>query len=145
MVRPDEENTCTSETPVACQAGASPNINPTASVATAQECGHACVKGDRHRVREQPGRDYGRHDGQTRRAHSGTQDAPEQGEDEALGQQLPGDAPPSGAERRPHGQLAGPRARAREQQVGDIGAAHEEDEADDAQDVPWLSGGPRRR
>ncbi len=54
------------------------------------------------------------------------------GKQHALDQQLPHDPPAVGAERDAHGNLARPVRRAREQQVGDVGARDEQHEADGA-------------
>ena len=60
--------------------------------------------------------------------------AADQRQHDALGQQLPDDAAAAGAERRPDRQLARAHRRAGEQQVGDVGAADEEHESDDAEE-----------
>ena len=51
----------------------------------------------------------------------------------SLGEQLTGEPQPRGAEREPDAQLVTPRDRARQQQVGDIRAGDEQDQADDDQ------------
>ena len=53
-------------------------------------------------------------------------------ERDALDEQLPHEPETAGAERRPHRQLALPRRRARQEQVGDVGAGDEQHEADRA-------------
>ena len=55
---------------------------------------------------------------------------------EALGEQLAHHPDPVGAERRAHGHLALARLRAREQQVGDVGAGDEQQEADGTEEQP---------
>ena len=52
--------------------------------------------------------------------------APADGDRQRLGQQLPHDADPSGAERRAHGELLLAVRPAHEQQDRDVGAAHEQ-------------------
>ena len=59
-------------------------------------------------------------------------DAAGGGEQQALDQQLPHDAPARGAHRVAHGDLARPCRRARQQQVGDVGARDQQHEADRA-------------
>ena len=54
----------------------------------------------------------------------------DQAEHDALGQQLPDDAPAARAERGPHRDLAAPAGGPREQQVGDVGARDEQHERD---------------
>ena len=55
-------------------------------------------------------------------------------QDQALGEQLPDDLAPRGAERGAHGQFAAPAGGAHEQQVGDVGAGDEQHEADRARE-----------
>ena len=55
-------------------------------------------------------------------------------EEEALGQQVPGETHAPGAERKAHGELALPRRRAREKQVRQVGARDEKYEADRAEE-----------
>src|SRR5262249_51338908 len=74
----------------------------------------------------------------------------------ALREQLPRDAPPRGAERDAHAQLVPPRARAREEQIRDVGARDQQDERDHGHDqvqriailaserVGAIGGGPQR-
>ena len=57
---------------------------------------------------------------------------PAAAEQQALDQQLPHDAPARGAHRVAHRDLARPRRRARQQQVGDVGARDQQHEADRA-------------
>ena len=71
------------------------------------------------RVREVRDREPGRGAGRT--------------EDDRFGEELAQQADPAGAERRAHGQLRLARRRAREQQVGDVGARHEQHEPDGAE------------
>ena len=59
-------------------------------------------------------------------------DAAGEREQQALDQQLPDDAPARRAHRVAHRHLARPRRRARQQQVGDVGAGDEQHEADRA-------------
>ena len=54
--------------------------------------------------------------------------APAEGEHQALGEQLPGDAAAAGAEREPDGDLATAGRGAREQQIADVGARQREDQ-----------------
>ena len=56
------------------------------------------------------------------------------GEQQALGEQLPGNPESRGADRQPDAQLVPARRRARQQQVGDVGAGDQQDEDDDAHD-----------
>ena len=82
-------------------------------------------------------RPCGMSDGATLRIAAPTaasQRAADERQHDALGQQLPDDAPPAGAERRAHRQLARADRRAREQQVGDVGAADQQHESDDAEE-----------
>ena len=60
-------------------------------------------------------------------------DGRDEGEDDAFGQELPGDPRPARAEGCPHGELAGARGPACQQQVGDVAAGDEQDEADGAE------------
>ena len=55
--------------------------------------------------------------------------AADQAEQQAFGQHLPQQPTPPGAERRPNRQLALPRGGARQQQVRDVGAGDQQDEA----------------
>ena len=57
-------------------------------------------------------------------------------EHEVLGQQLPGDPHPRGADGGAHRQLARPRGRPREQHVRDVEARDQEDQADGAEEDP---------
>ena len=58
------------------------------------------------------------------------------GQHEALGQQLHRDAAAAGAERDAHRELVLPRERARQHQVGHVGARNEQDEADGPEQNP---------
>ena len=55
-------------------------------------------------------------------------------QDEALGQELADDSPAARAKRRTNGELARADGRAREQQAGDVRAADQEHDADDAEE-----------
>ena len=68
-----------------------------------------------------------------------------EGEQQALDEQLAGDAPRAGAEADAERDLAGAGAGARQQQVGDVGAGDEEDGADRAQQDQQRARGRRRR
>ena len=59
------------------------------------------------------------------------EDGAQSREHEALAEQLPRQPGARGAERQAYAQLVAPRRRAREQQVGDVGAGDEQHEADD--------------
>ena len=61
------------------------------------------------------------------------QDRAGDGEQQALGEELPNQAPAAGAERGPDRHLALARARAREQQVRDVGAGNQQHDADRAE------------
>ena len=52
------------------------------------------------------------------------------GQQHALGEELLDQTTPAGADRQPHGNLLAPRARPRQQQVGDVAARDEQDQAD---------------
>ena len=54
---------------------------------------------------------------------------PSAGEQQALGQHLPRQPPPAGADGRAHRQLALPADGARQQQVGDVDAGHQQHDA----------------
>jgi hypothetical protein len=60
--------------------------------------------------------------------------APEQREHARLGEQLRDEPPPTGAERQPHGHLRLAARAAGEQEVGDVGAGDEQDDAGDAEE-----------
>ncbi len=61
------------------------------------------------------------------------------GQERRLGEQLPGEPQSRGAERQPDAQLMASRDRARQQQVGDVGAGDEEHETNHDQDRhQWL-------
>ena len=62
-----------------------------------------------------------------------SQQPAERGEDEALGEKLPHEAAPAAAERGPDRDLAVARRGARQQQVGHVRAADQQDEADRAE------------
>ena len=95
---------------------------------------HAHVEGERHRRGQQPLRNHRGRDAQNRRADAHSQDAPDRREHQAFGQELADDARPAGAQRRPDRQLTRAHRGARQQQVGDVGAADEQHEADDAEE-----------
>jgi hypothetical protein len=59
-----------------------------------------------------------------------TRAATERRQHGALGQQLPHDAPPAGADREPDGNLPASCRRPRQQQIGDIGAGDQQHQAD---------------
>ena len=63
-----------------------------------------------------------------------SQRAADRREHQALGQELADDAPPAGAQRRPYRQLTRAYRRACQEQVGHVGAADEQHEADDAEE-----------
>ena len=60
--------------------------------------------------------------------------AADRGEQQALGEQLLDETDAAGAERHAHGDFPAPRRGAGEQQVGDVGARHEQDERDRGED-----------
>ncbi len=94
---------------------------------------HAPVEGERHRSRQQPFRNHRRGDAQDRRADANSQCAADQGEQQALGDELTDHPPPARAQRRADRELARPRRRPRQQQIGDVGAADRQHEADHAE------------
>ncbi len=126
--------TSADEKSVAFHAGITPKSSPTSSAAPAQK---ATTRMSKVSVTVAGSRPCGMSDGATLRMAAPTADpkrAADQREHDAFGQQLPDDAPAAGAERGPHRQLARAHGRAREQQVGDVGAADEEHESDDAEE-----------
>ena len=69
-----------------------------------------------------------------RRPDADTEHAAKKSQRQALGQKLADNAGPARAQRRPYCELARPDTRADEQQVGHVGATHQQDEADDAEE-----------
>ena len=94
----------------------------------------AHVERESDRGWQQTLRDQRRRDLKDRRAKRQAQRAADDRQHEALGQQLPDQARPVGTERGPKRQLAAARRRARQEQVGNVGAADEEHERDDAEE-----------
>ena len=124
---------CTSDMPVACQAGARPYRIATTNVVATREHQHALVEGERNRQRQQTRRNQRRRGLQNRRADRHAEHTAERREHQAFGEQLTDDARSSGAERRSDRELTRPRVGAGQQQVGDVRAAHQQDERDDAE------------
>ena len=117
---------------LACQAGASPDTTPvhrvsrTANAATRR----SSVEGDSRRQR--PGGHERGSQSNCRGRQGETRDAANCREEQALGHQLPQDAPAAPAERGAHGDFAGAADAPGKEEVRDIGARHQQDEADDA-------------
>ena len=80
--------------------------------------------------------DGGIESGDPRVGEEEAQAAADDGEDQALEQKLPDDAPAGSAERRSHADLPRAGSRAREQEIGDVRASDEQDEADGAHHGP---------
>jgi hypothetical protein len=124
---------CTNQsyrTPSAAAAASATRITNDAGSGT--ECHDTGIKGETRGRRQQPRGDHRDCHSENRNAE-GEADQPTDGrEHEALGQQLREDARPSCPQRRPHGDLTRPDAAARQEQIGNVGAAQEQNEADDA-------------
>ena len=118
---------------VACQAGARPNSTPIVSAAAAQNATTRMSKASVTVGGQQSLRNQRRRDAKNRGANRDAEPAADQRQHQAFGQQLADDAPPPGAERGAHRELARPRAGARQQQVRDVGAADQQHESDDAE------------
>ena len=109
----------TSDTPVACRAGAAPNAIATTNAVTAQ---NASTRPSNSSVTPagQPAWNQRGSDFQDRDTDGGAGGAAEQRKHEAFSQQLSNDSMPPRAQRRPYRQLTPPRCCPREQQVRDV-------------------------
>ena len=88
--------------------------------------------GDAGNARRVPPREQAHADPGERKPGGGA----DAGEHEAFGEQLPHEIPRGSGASRPHGHLALARLRPREQQVGDVRAGDEQEEADRAEQQP---------
>ena len=91
------------------------------------------VEGEDHRRWQQTSRNDRGCDGENHRSHTKSQCSTKCREHEALGQDLHDDTAASGTERGAERQLTRASVRARQQQVGDVRTAHEQHEADHAE------------
>ena len=93
---------------------------------------HACIERDRHGSGQQPLGNPRRGHQQNCGSDTSAGQPAEHGQHQAFDQHLADDAQTSGAERRAHGQLTRPHRGARQQQVGYVRAAHQQQEPDNA-------------
>ena len=91
------------------------------------------IECQRHRPGQESWRNQRRRGVEDESANRDTEPAANQRQDHAFRQQLTNDPPPPGAERGAHRELACPRTGARHQQVGNVGAADEQHESNDAE------------
>ena len=111
----------------ACQAGAVPKSTPETTERD-REQQHRHVQLD-HRLGRQHELRHQRHRPHHQEREPDADGAADERQHQALGQELPRDLDPRRAERRPHRHLALPRGAAREEQIGDVGAGDEQQEA----------------
>ena len=131
-VRDSDATASASDSRVACHDGARPNRTPTTSAVTSAEDDHAEIERQRDGGRQQLfGNQHGRHlkDGG---ADGKPQRSSENAEEDAFRQQLADQADARCADRRPDRQFAFAAGGAGEQQVRDVCAADQQDDADDA-------------
>ena len=100
---------------------------PVATDTSDSEGQHPKVDGDSGQRGQQRWKRGGDH-AQQRKGENESGCPSDQSHDDALGEELPDDPQPAGAERHPDADLAAPRAGAREQQVAEIGACDEQHE-----------------
>ena len=123
-----------------CSAGTRPNTIPVRTETTRAKSKHGQVDRDPRLVGDV---ELGHHrhdrlDGAEREQHA--EEAAGERQQDALGQQLPQQAAPTGANRHPNRHLARPGGAARQLQVGDVGTGNEEQERDRAEEE--LQAGP---
>ena len=137
VVRLSDAMRLRAESAVACHAGAMPNSRPTTQCRGGAERDDPRVEGER------PTAGGSRSCGNQRRGAAFRIDRAgrqrpgrpaDERQQQAFGHELPDDAPPVRAERRPDRQLTRPHRGPRQQQVGDVGAADQQHEADDAEE-----------
>ena len=134
VVRVSDPITSAVENAVAFHAGMTPKSNPTNSAAPAQNATTRPSNVSETLAGSRPsGIDGWRHT-QNRGADPRAERATNQRQHDALGHQLPHDAQASRPERRADRELAHPKRRTRQQQVGDVGAANQQHESDDTQE-----------
>ena len=117
-----------------CHAGAMPKSTPTSSAADAQ---NITTRPSKVTATEAGSTPAGITDGAAARMAEpmpAPRTPPSRRQDQALGEQLPRDPSAAGTERRANRQFAAAGRGPRQQQVGDVGAADEQHEADHAQE-----------
>ena len=112
-----------------CRAGASPNRSPVASDRSDANSEHAPVEGDLVEPWNVARADRGQRPLQDER-ETDAQDAAADGEQHALGQELPDKTPPPRAERGADRELALTPGAAGQEKVRDVGSGDEQDEPD---------------